>query len=112
MKRWIVLLACLAAPALAQASLSPADEAAGKREGAHRYANEDVWKLFSRSTEVPKMEPANDRGIECLLLEDCTGATDFNNYLSALKMVKMQGGVFGTVAPSHHLFEALAVMTR
>lgn len=53
------------------------------------------------------MREANDRGIECLLLEDCTGATDFNNYLAALKMVKMQGGVFGTVAPSSHLIEAL-----
>lgn len=58
------------------------------------------------------MREANDRGIECLLLEDCTGATDFNNYLAALKMIKMQGGVFGTVAPSAHLFESLAVMTR
>lgn len=53
------------------------------------------------------MREANDRGIECLLLEDCTGATDFNNYLAALKMVKMQGGVFGTVAPSSHLLAAL-----
>lgn len=53
------------------------------------------------------MREANDRGFECLLLEDCTGATDFNNYLAALKMVKMQGGVFGTVAPSGHLIEVL-----
>ncbi len=58
------------------------------------------------------MRDANDRGYECLLLEDCTGATDFNNYLAALKMVKMQGGVFGTVAPSPHLLEALAITTR
>jgi len=58
------------------------------------------------------MREANDRGIECLLLEDCTGATDFNNYLSALKMIKMQGGVFGTVAPSTHLMETLADAAR
>ena len=43
---------------------------------------------------------ANDRGYECLLLSDCTGATDYNNYLAALQMVKMQGGLFGAVAPS------------
>ncbi len=58
------------------------------------------------------MREANDRGIECLLLEDCTGATDFNNYLSAIKMVKMQGGVFGTVAPSTQLLETLAGAAR
>jgi nicotinamidase-related amidase len=53
------------------------------------------------------MREANDRGFECLLLEDCTGATDYSNYLSALKMVKMQGGVFGTVTDSKKLIEVL-----
>ncbi len=53
------------------------------------------------------MRDANDRGYECLLLEDCTGATDYNNYLAALHMVKMQGGVFGAVAPSSALLSAV-----
>jgi len=53
------------------------------------------------------MREANDRGFECLLLEDCTGATDYGNYLSALKMVKMQGGVFGTVGSSLDLIKTL-----
>jgi len=53
------------------------------------------------------MRDANDRGYECLLLEDCTGATDRGNYLAALKMVTMQGGVFGAVAPSSALLESL-----
>jgi nicotinamidase-related amidase len=53
------------------------------------------------------MRDANDRGYECLLLSDCTGATDYGNYLAALKMVTMQGGVFGAVAPSSALLEAI-----
>jgi len=53
------------------------------------------------------MREANDRGYECLLLSDCTGATDHDNYLAALEMVKMQGGVFGAVATSDALLTAL-----
>lgn len=54
------------------------------------------------------MRDANDRGYECLLLSDCTGATDYGNYLAALKMVTMQGGVFGAVADSAALLASLA----
>jgi nicotinamidase-related amidase len=53
------------------------------------------------------MRDANDRGYECLLLSDCTGATDYGNHLAALKMVKMQGGVFGSVADSAALLNTL-----
>jgi nicotinamidase-related amidase len=53
------------------------------------------------------MREANDRGYECLLLSDCTGATDVSNYEAALNMVLMQGGVFGAVAPSAALLDAL-----
>ena len=53
------------------------------------------------------MREANDRGYECLVLSDCTGATDYGNYLAALKMITMQGGVFGAVATSTDLIEVI-----
>ncbi len=55
------------------------------------------------------MREANDRGYECLLLTDCTGATDTGNYAAALKMVTMQGGVFGAIAESSSLLTTLGV---
>ncbi|ONK10250.1 isochorismatase family cysteine hydrolase [Streptomyces sp. MP131-18] len=53
------------------------------------------------------MREANDRGFECLLLSDCTGATEHTNYEAALKMITMQGGIFGAVADSGALLAAL-----
>ncbi len=53
------------------------------------------------------MREANDRGFECLLLEDCCGATDQGNHDHAVKMIKMQGGVFGTVSDSATFLEHL-----
>ena len=56
------------------------------------------------------MREANDRGFECLLLEDCTGATDYGNYQAAIKMITMQGGVFGAVSSSTRFLNGIKTL--
>jgi biuret amidohydrolase len=67
------------------------------------------------TTEVcvnTSVREANDRGYECLVLDDCVGSyfPEFQDY--ALRMIKAQGGIFGWVTSSSHLLAALkAVQT-
>ena len=53
------------------------------------------------------MREANDYGYWCVLLRDCTGATDYGNYQSSIKSIKMQGGVFGWVSDSQRFAQAV-----
>ena len=54
------------------------------------------------------MREANDRGFECVVLGDCCGATDRANHDAALRMVTMQGGVFGAVSTGDALIAGLS----
>ena len=50
---------------------------------------------------------ANDRGYECLVLEDCCGSYFPEFHAMALKMITAQGGIFGWVASSPQVVAAL-----
>ena len=50
---------------------------------------------------------ANDRGFECLVLEDCCGSYFPEFHEVGLRMIAAQGGIFGWVAPSAELLAAL-----
>jgi nicotinamidase-related amidase len=54
------------------------------------------------------MREGNDRGFECVMLEDCCAATDVNNHNAAVHMIKMQGGVFGAVSDARSLLSVIA----
>jgi biuret amidohydrolase len=52
---------------------------------------------------------ANDRGFECIVLEDCVGSYFPEFHRVALQMVAAQGGIFGWVTHSSELLAALPV---
>ncbi len=51
---------------------------------------------------------ANDRGYDCLVLEDCVGSYFPDFHAMGLKMIKAQGGIFGWVSSSEGVVKALA----
>jgi nicotinamidase-related amidase len=51
---------------------------------------------------------ANDRGFDCLVLEDCVGSYFPEFHAMGLRMITAQGGIFGWVGRSPPLVAALA----
>jgi nicotinamidase-related amidase len=63
------------------------------------------------TTEVcvqTSMREANDRGFECLLVEDCTGSYFPAFKQAAVEMIVAQGGIVGWAAPLAALQAATA----
>ena len=50
---------------------------------------------------------ANDRGYECLMLEDGTAAFDPRDQEAAIRMINQQGGIFGWTTTSDEFLQAL-----
>ncbi len=65
------------------------------------------WLLVAGvTTEVcvsTTVREANDRGYECVKLEDCVGSYFPEFHAQTLRMITAQGGIFGWVTSSHHL---------
>ena len=55
---------------------------------------------------------ANDRGYDCLVVEDCCASYFPDFHAAGLAMIKAQGGIFGWVAPSGAVIEGLAGRAR
>ena len=63
------------------------------------------------TTEVcvnTSVREANDRGFDCVVLEDCVGSYFPEFQRAALAMIKAQGGIFGWVSNSKNALKALA----
>jgi nicotinamidase-related amidase len=51
---------------------------------------------------------ANDRGYECLVLEDCIASYFPEFHQAAVKMIKAQGGIFGWISDAERAVAAIA----
>ena len=50
---------------------------------------------------------ANDRGFDCLLVEDATAAYDLRDHEAAIRMTIQQGGIFGWAASTEEVLQGL-----
>lgn len=53
------------------------------------------------------MREANDRGFDCLLIEDCCAASESELHRAAAEMVRTEGGIFGATAKVRDAIDAI-----
>jgi biuret amidohydrolase len=71
----------------------------------------DTLFVAGVTTEVcvnTTVREANDRGFRCIVLADCCASYFPEFHQAGLAMIKAQGGIFGSVAGSHSLLDAIA----
>src|SRR5260221_10937536 len=79
-----------------------------ERPGYAKRENESSGAASERRSCVQTTaREANDRGYECLILEDCVGSYFPEFQRVALEMIKAQGGIVGWVANSAKLLRSL-----
>ena len=75
-----------------------------KNRGVHQLIVCGVTTEVCVQTSVRE---ANDRGYDCLVLEDCVASYFPEFQVMALRMIKAQGGIFGWVSDSQKFLAAL-----
>jgi nicotinamidase-related amidase len=53
------------------------------------------------------MREANDRGFDCVVLDDGTAAAEPSLHIGTIESVKMEGGIFGSVARLEDVIHAV-----
>jgi nicotinamidase-related amidase len=104
-------------PELAPAAGEPVVDKPGKGafyatdlEAMLRNRGIDQLVVCGVTTEVcvnTTVREANDRGFDCLVLDDCVASYFPAFHKAGIDMIKAQGGIFGWVAPSSTLLAAL-----
>jgi nicotinamidase-related amidase len=107
-------------PELAPAPTEPVIDKPGKGafyatelEAILRHANIQQLLVCGVTTEVcvhTTVREANDRGFDCLVVEDCVGSYFPDFHRTALRMIAAQGGIFGWVGHSQPVIAALAAV--
>lgn len=75
-----------------------------------RHRNIKQLLVCGVTTEVcvnTTVREANDRGFDCMVIEDCTGSYFPEFHEMGLKMIAAQGGIFGWVGNSSDIIEVL-----
>lgn len=80
-----------------------------------RNANVDTLVVCGATTEVcvhSTVREANDRGITCVVLEDCTASYFEEFHRVGLEMISAQGGILGKVSDSRSVIDGLNRIRR
>lgn len=67
-----------------------------------------ITGLFTDGSVQATLRDANDRGYECLLLEDCCAAVEPENHHATVRMLRLLCGLYGSVSQSDKLLETLS----